>query len=126
MRYLLLFVLTLSVMLGFSANASEPRALKVGLYTPTLKADDLFKTLVPYEQLDKPFKDKADYYKSLFLKNDYNKGVGLRVSRMAMASGSTLSTFKLYIQYNDRFGQCGIAIMDVRRGGNYNFWSGGC
>lgn len=127
MRLLSMLVVSLMMLLGVTANAGEPRALKIGLYTPTVKVDDLFKTMVvPYEQLEVPYKQKADYYKSLFIKNDFNNGVGLRVQRMGMEPGSTLITFKLYIQYTNRYGQCGVAIMDVKRGGNYNYWSGGC
>lgn len=127
LRVLAMLVLTLMMFLGVTANAGEPRALKVGLYTPTVKVDDLFKTtVVPYEQLEAPYKEKADYYKSLFIKNDYNNGVGLRVHQTGMEVGSTLITFKLYIHYTNRYGQCGVAIMGVGRGGNYNYWSGGC
>ena len=126
MRLLSMLVLTLMMFLGVTAHASEPRALKVGLYVPTVKADDLFNSIVLYDQLEVPYKQKADYYKELFIKNDYNNGIGLRVQRMGMEPGSTLTTFKLYIQYTNRYGQCGIALMDVRRDGNYNYWSGGC
>lgn len=128
MRYLAILMLSLMMLLGVTAHASasEPRALKVGLYVPAMKVDDLFKSLVPYNQLQSPYQVKADYYKSLFIKNDYNNGVGLKVHQMAMEPGSTLITFKLFIHYTNRYGQCGVAIMDVRRGGNYYFWSGGC
>lgn len=126
MRYLAILMLSLMMLLGVTANASEPRALKVGIYIPSMKVDDLFKTMVPYNQLQAPYQVKADYYKSLFIKNDYNNGVGLKVHQMAMEPGSTLIAFKLYIHYTNRYGQCGVAIMDVRRGGNYNYWSGSC
>lgn len=119
-------LLTAFMLIGMSAHAGEPRALKIGMYTPTMHVDDLFKTLVGYDQLTQPYKDKSDYYKSLFIKNDINKGIGLRVHRTAIEPGGTVHAFKLYIHYTNRFGQCGVSIMDVRRGGNYNYWAGTC
>lgn len=122
----LIFVIALASLFSITAQAGEPRILKVGIYIPDQKVTDLFRGLVPYEDLPAELKVKSEYYKSLFIKNDLNKGVGITIIQVGMTAGSTPITFKQYIHFNNRYGQCGVALQEVKRGGNYNYYIGTC
>lgn len=125
-RIAIAFVIALAGLFSINANAGEPRTLKVGIYIPDQKVTDLFNGLAPYEDLPAELKVKSDYYKGLFIKNDLNNGVGFTILQVGMSAGSTPLAFKQYIHFNNRYGQCGVALQDVKRGGNYNYYIGVC